>query len=245
MRIKTRNGIIAGAAIIGCLLAGAASADPGKGGFKECSIKRLLCSIDLKTCDGDLLTCDENLATCDGDLLTCDEDLATCDDHLDQCLESNVVSPGDGAGNGAPLKYEECADGLTVADLNTGLLWERKVEGNALCTDFLHRTNSSCTWGQATGVWIDDVNIEVYAGFDDWRLPNVRELQSIVDYGERAPAIDPTFPGETFKNAYWSATSDTVGTSDAWFVNFNSGIMFTFYKGAFAQVRAVRTGSCL
>ena len=192
MQFKTRNGIIAGVAIIGCLLAGAASADPTdtvlsgkggfKGGFKACFSKLVMCSSDLKTCDGDLLMCDEDLLTCDEDLLTCDEDLATCDETLDLCLETNVVFPGDGAGNGATLKYEVCADSLTVADLNTGLLWERKVAGNALCTDFLHRTESNCTWGQAIGAWIESVKGESYAGFEDWRLPNVKELQSIVDY---------------------------------------------------------------
>jgi len=66
--------------------------------------------------------CSTDLGTCNGDLMTCDANLLTCDDHLDQCLDSTVVFPGDGAESGAPLRYEECADGLTVADLNTGLL---------------------------------------------------------------------------------------------------------------------------
>ena len=122
---------------------------------------------------------------------------------------------------------------------------EEAEDGEHTCLGDLHDYLSLCTWDQAIGPWIDDVNIEVYAGFDDWRLPNVKELQSIVDYGERNPAIDPTFPGETFPTGYWSATSDTVGTSDAWFVNFNSGTVFTFYKGSNFTVRAVRTGSCL
>ncbi len=152
MRSKTRYGIIAGVTMIGCLLAGAASAQNRSGGIRACFLKLNMCSSDLKTCDGDLLTCDEDLGTCDGELLTCDKDLLSCDDHLDECLDSTVVFPGDGAGNGAPLSYEACADGLTVADLNTGLLWERKVAGSGSCTVDLHNVDSFCPWEWHYGV---------------------------------------------------------------------------------------------
>jgi hypothetical protein len=45
-------------------------------------------------------------------------------------------------------------------------------------------------------------------GHDDWRLPNVRELQSILDYGRSSPAIDPIFGA--LPSFYWSSTSIDV-----------------------------------
>ena len=300
-RSKTRNGVLAGVAMTGWLLAGAASAvqpdtvprtgmdgmsasqswfgpaaskrpsaqptsppvfaqrsGKGKplasrrGGIRACE-QRLgdatanldAISADLGMCKVDLGDVTANLEKITADLGTCNGDLMTCEDDLDQCLASNVVFPGDGAGNGANLAYEECADGLTVADLNTGLLWELKVAGNALCTDFLHRANSGCEWGQATGAWIDAVNGELYAGFSDWRLPNVRELQSIVDYGKRLPAIDPAFGDMPALPLYWSVTPllDSA-PAEAWTVNFQAGTLSTFPKISPLQVRAVRNGSC-
>jgi hypothetical protein len=189
------------------------------------------------------------IPACEEELMTCDEDLVMCEDDLAQCEATRVVLPGDGAGNGAPLAYEECADGLTVADLNTGLLWERK-EGFPgrldPCLANLHLVNSVCSWTQATGAWIDALNAEGgqgFAGFSDWRVPNVKELQSIVDYGVRDPAIAPDFPGVTGLVRYWSATP-TVGDIGAWWVNFQNGNVSTDLKGAAFHVRAVRSGPC-
>ena len=61
-----------------------------------------------------------------------------------------------------------------------------------------------------------------FAGHDDWRLPNVRELQSIVDYG-RGPAIDPVFG--VFYGPYWSSTSYEGNPANPWCVWFNSGVV--------------------
>jgi hypothetical protein len=61
-----------------------------------------------------------------------------------------------------------------------------------------------------------------YAGRHDWRIANIKELQSIVDYGTHNPAIDPTFPGATAVYSrdnvlpyYWSSTSQVDLLSNA------------------------------
>ncbi len=133
----------------------------------------------------------------------------------------------------------------TVTDLNTGLMWEIKVTGGGTCLGDLHAVDAFCDWNDATGAWIDAVNAEGgtgYAGYTDWRFPNAKELQSIVDYGEFSPAIDPSLPGETATSFYWSATSNARGPSFAWVVDFGNGSVDGNGKAGFKRVRAVRGG---
>jgi len=229
------------------------------GGLPRCEARLADTRTSLDTCTGQLSTCAGDRMTCQADLGACSDDLDSCEADLAACEDSQVVFPGDGAGNGPALAYEECADGLTVADLNTGLLWERKVQGAVSCLRYLHNHSPQCTWAEATGAWIDAVNAEGgggFAGFSDWRLPNVRELQSIVDYGEAAPALDPSFgplPLMNPEGCYWSATPVAffrIGArpfppGSAWVVCFANGDMQRDLMGSGENhVRAVRTGSC-
>ncbi|MBI4582658.1 MAG: DUF1566 domain-containing protein [Planctomycetes bacterium] len=81
-------------------------------------------------------------------------------------------------------------------------------------------------------------NLDV-AGYADWRLPNVRELQSIVDYGRVDPAIDPVFG---VLDLYWSSSSSADITGHAWFIQFYDGHVDAVDKGVALFVRAVRSG---
>ncbi len=119
----------------------------------------------------------------------------------------------------------------TVTDTCTGLMWQKDTgnDGNRLA-------------------WCDALayceNLEL-ADHDDWRLPNVRELQSIVDYGRFGPAIDPVFGA--LSSWYWSSTSHGGGGRDGgWSVNFSdgdhySGVDVGRARAAPLFVRAVRT----
>jgi hypothetical protein len=86
-----------------------------------------------------------------------------------------------------------------------------------------------------------------FAGHGDWRLPNVRELESIVDYGESNPAADPVFRAEN--GSYWTSTTDVSAPTKAFVVSFRIGAVVTSDKvpGGVSQlrafVRAVRGGS--
>jgi hypothetical protein len=93
--------------------------------------------------------------------------------------------------------------------------------------------------------WLDAINTQGgvgYAGHRDWRIPNVRELQSIVDYGRDTPSIDPIF-GHTAIASYWSSTTVVVpGPLDVWVVSFNIGSVYIDFKNNVFCVRAVRGG---
>jgi len=88
----------------------------------------------------------------------------------------------------------------TVTDCATGLTWQKTDSGRAM------------EW-QAALAYAEGL---VLAGFDDWRLPNAKELQSIVDYtrspdasdvARRGPAICPVFSVAATESWYWSSTT--------------------------------------
>jgi hypothetical protein len=155
-----------------------------------------------------------------------------------------VPVPDDGAMQlGVPLQYVDNGDG-TVTDLNTGLMWEKKDDSGGL-----HDKDNTYTWsGDGTEEtiwdWIEDVNAEGgtgFAGYNDWRIPNVRELASIVNYGVFNPSIDAIF-GPTAAAAYWSSTTFAGNTNLAWFVNLFGGNVVSGDKALSFFVIAVRGG---
>jgi len=161
-----------------------------------------------------------------------------------------VAVPDDGAlQRGAPLRYAVLDDG-TIKDLNTGLIWEEKCQG---CGG-LHDVSNLYPWsGNGFQVtiwdWLDAINAEGgtgYAGHTDWRIPNVRELQSLVDYGLLPPTIDPIF-GPTAGTAadpfpYVSSTTLPNGPDFVLQVSFIYGFITDNFRDAPLHVRAVRGG---
>ncbi|TGK00831.1 DUF1566 domain-containing protein [Leptospira semungkisensis] len=121
-----------------------------------------------------------------------------------------------------------------VTDNGTGLIWE-------LCTAGL--SGSSCSTGTATTyTWpnaLSRCNSLSTAG-KTWRLPNVNELRSIIDYSKNNPAIaTASFPG-TVSSYYWTSTSYAQSPSNAWYVYFANGQLNPFTsKGTSYYVRCV------
>ena len=134
-----------------------------------------------------------------------------------------VISPRGGAkgfytiyvrGNEAYGKndFHDNGDG-TISDKATGLTW-MKVDSGGLKAG--KNKDGGLNWAEALE-WAEGLE---YAGHSDWRLPNVKELQGLVDYTRspvttNSPAIDPLFESTSFiaedkKNDfhfYWSGTS--------------------------------------
>ncbi len=101
----------------------------------------------------------------------------------------------------------------TVTDLGTGLMWLTTDSGSFSVGD---NSDGALTWEQALA-WAEGLE---YAGQTDWRLPDAKELQTLVDY-TRSPdttssaAIDPLFTTTTITNEagitdypfYWTGSS--------------------------------------
>jgi hypothetical protein len=109
-------------------------------------------------------------------------------------------------------------DGLTVADTKTNLTWKRCAEGMTL-------VGTSCT-GTATSFTHDGALQQAasQAGAG-WRLPNVKELSSIVDINVTSPAIDSVAFPATPASIFWSSSPYVTLPSRAWVVDFGLGVV--------------------
>ena len=138
------------------------------------------------------------------------------------------------------MNYSRFTDNdLTVSDARTGLMWEKKTPGNDWRSN-LNALDASLSWDEAKTDWIGEMNARKFAGFSDWRLPEIEELQSIVDYRRpRPPAINPVF-GHLAEAFYWSATPLSIHPGVAWRVLFLDGAVFVDEIHNANRVRAVR-----
>ncbi|MGK5092003.1 DUF1566 domain-containing protein [Deltaproteobacteria bacterium TL4] len=118
------------------------------------------------------------------------------------------------------------ANSDTVLDRSRGLMWQRQDDG------------TSRTWEAAIS-YCEALSL---GGYSDWRLPNVRELESITSDSTYAPAINTTYFLNTSSSNYWSSTTSADNTSDAWYVYFYYGYVNYYYKTYSYYVRCVRGG---
>lgn len=129
--------------------------------------------------------------------------------------------------------YIDNGDG-TITDTSTGLMWMEKDAGSAM------------TWEEALSYCEDST----YAGYTDWHLPDVKELQSIVDYTGVYPAINSTYfdlstYAENPDNYFWTSTSAYMNPRDpvyayAWYVAFGYSVGGEGGDNTTNSVRAVR-----
>lgn len=121
-----------------------------------------------------------------------------------------------------PGRYSLSTD--TVFDTQTGLTWER----NAQTTTYsLEKASTHC---QTSSL----------GGMTGWRLPTIKELQSLVDIRALDPAIDTVAFPSTPSIAFWSSSLNANNISYAWVVNFYFGATNTDNLTANNQVRCVR-----
>lgn len=205
-------------------------------------------ALPAATCGDGIATFDEE---CDGAHLRG----ATCQTqgflHGALACDGSCVLDTSGCSN---YRFEDT--GLTVIDHATGLEWEKKTDANV---NVGYRYGA---WihpdGNAFWLFLGGLNYSEssdgttvtpgFAGYADWRLPQIDELQTILDCSFGSPCIDPIF-GPTASSSwplgYWSATSFRDCPGCAWYVNFGSGGVFNDLEHGQEinrHVRAVRGG---
>jgi hypothetical protein len=128
----------------------------------------------------------------------------------------------------------------TITDNATGLMWEQNDSGGDV--------PGGLNWEEALAR-VAALNTAEHLGYSDWRLPNVKELQSILDYS-RSPgttgsaAIDPLFNATSITNEagqadypfYWSSTTHAhfLGGNAAAYVSF--GRAMGYMEGSWVDV---------
>ena len=124
----------------------------------------------------------------------------------------------------------------TVTDQATGVMWKRCAEGQS-GTDCASGGVSDHTWQQALQVAANST----FAGYNDWRLPNIQELSSLTEDACYAPSINLWAFPNTPSPGIWSASSNAAHPYTAWYVWFGHGYVYlNKYDGLF--VRLARGG---
>lgn len=132
----------------------------------------------------------------------------------------------------AQARFSYSAGGAEVTDAKTGLIWQRCSAGQSW-------SGGTCTGDPNT--YTHEEALAYAKTQSGWRLPNIKELSSLVDRRVRNPSLDVvTFPA-TPAFPYWSA-SPYVGTANGgWRVQFNEGgVVGDGYRGYGYHVRLVR-----
>jgi hypothetical protein len=111
-------------------------------------------------------------------------------------------------------EFEIQPGGDTVLHEPTGLIWKRCVEGRSW-------DGAECT-GQAEGYdWLEALAAADAQG--DWRVPNMRELLSLVEYCARFPAVNSDIFSMTGVDSVWTSTPVYSSNIEAWQVDFGRG----------------------
>ncbi|WP_051309697.1 Lcl C-terminal domain-containing protein [Desulfogranum japonicum] len=129
--------------------------------------------------------------------------------HLGLECETHRISPW------PEPRFERLSQDI-VRDRATQLIWPR----NALLTEY------PLNWKESLE-WIQEINSQHLFERNDWRLPNRRELRSLIDHSKKKPALPDS---HVFHNIalgwYWTSTTAAMNTRYAWYLHTEGGRMF-------------------
>ena len=123
-------------------------------------------------------------------------------------------------------RFEKSVNGFV--DRLTNLCWQASAD----------LTGSPSTWEEALNA-VRDLNRRSGEG-DSWRLPNINELESLVDCSAHDPALPDAYPFRDVREGYWSSTTSMFEPDWAWALYLNKGAVGVGQKkGAHFHVWAV------
>lgn len=159
------------------------------------------------------------------------------------------------AGVSFPIpRFKDNSNG-TVTDNLTGLIWLKQANFNST-----GGATGTALWNNAVDFCkaLADGSCGLSDGSSagDWRLPNIKEMQSLIHFGYDDPALPntagtaPWTSGDPFTDVqfgsndyYWSATTYVSSTSSAWSVRMRDGLVNGSNKGTSYYVWPVRSGN--
>lgn len=146
--------------------------------------------------------------------------------------------------NNPVAAYQVDAEQGVVTDLRTGLMWKRCLEGQngQDCAG----TAQALDWAGASAR-VATVNRQGFAGHTDWRLPDIQELQQLVELCLASPLAAPATHPVAFPGAVpvpvWSGTPHAQDEGqNAWSVDFATGSSYFKNRTSNKYVWLVRTG---
>lgn len=110
-------------------------------------------------------------------------------------------------------------DGGVVQDRHTGLIWSRNADP----------VGEPLTWEQALAA-VAAYNRTAAHGATDWRIPNIRELESLVDLSADSPALSAVHPFLQVRDVYWSSTTSVYEPRYAWALYTRDGMIGVGFK---------------
>jgi len=132
----------------------------------------------------------------------------------------------------SPINYTDNKNG-TITDNYTGLIWMKCPQG---------KTGNDCKSGSVTFREWPKARVECenlnFASKKGWRLPTLKELQSIVDTGSYDPAINKGFFVGS-DDPYWTLTSPAEYSASKFTVIFSTGSVYYQGDNAPAATRCV------
>jgi formylglycine-generating enzyme required for sulfatase activity len=123
------------------------------------------------------------------------------------------------------VRFQDNGDS-TVTDRTTGLMWQKFQSPTMMAWEDALRYGESLSMG----------------GYSDWRVPNIKEIQSLNDASRSNPSVDQTFFPAVVTGKYWSSTTQFNASTRAWYIDFAYGITTYELKTISLNLLCVRGG---
>jgi hypothetical protein len=143
--------------------------------------------------------------------------------------------------------FQDNNDG-TVSDVKTGLVWKKCSEGQTWNTNDKGCSESAISYAWQTALQrAENINKAIIGqnlGKTDWRVPNIKELASLVEQQCLNPPINiSVFPTiASISTWYWSSSPHASDSNRAWTVYFYYGYGNSNNKNDTGYIRLVRSG---